>query len=110
MGSDSKQSIPVAVMARNINGVSKEVKILAGVAEILMTPISAAGMKIQMILNGQQEIVQVNLVWLRSSGMSMVWKFCTSRGTRMMFTQSMLFNNISWFFLMENTPKSLDHL
>jgi len=57
--SDSKQSIPVAVMARNINGVSKEVKILAGVAEILMTPISAAGMKIQMVLNGQQEIVQV---------------------------------------------------
>merc|ERR1712142_1102317 len=44
--SDSKQSIPVAVMARNINGVSKEVKILAGVAEILMTPISASGMKI----------------------------------------------------------------
>merc|ERR1712142_615998 len=57
--SDSKQSITVAVMARNINGVSKEVKILAGVAEILMTPISASGMKIQMILNGQQEIVQV---------------------------------------------------
>merc|ERR1712168_1037074 len=57
--SDSKQSIPVAVMARNINGVSKEVKILAGVAEILMTPISASGMKIQMVLNGKQEIVQV---------------------------------------------------
>merc|ERR1719234_2224881 len=39
--SDSTQTIPIAVMARNLQGVSKEVKILAGVAEVLMTPISA---------------------------------------------------------------------
>jgi len=57
--SDSTQTIPIAVMARNLQGVSKEVKILAGVAEVLMTPISATNMKIQMNLNGQQQIVQV---------------------------------------------------
>merc|ERR1711874_599794 len=39
--------------------VSKEVKILAGVAEVLMTPISAANMKIKIGLNGRQEIVEV---------------------------------------------------
>merc|ERR1712168_1767181 len=57
--SDSTQTLPIAVMARNLQGVAKEVKILAGVAEVLMTPISATNMKIQMNLNGQQQIVQV---------------------------------------------------
>jgi len=57
--SDSTQTIPIAVMARNLQGVSKEVKILAGVAEVLMTPISTTKMKIQMNLNGEQQIVQV---------------------------------------------------
>merc|ERR1711926_50715 len=33
--------------------------VLAGVAEILMTPISATNMKIQMNLNGQQQTIQV---------------------------------------------------
>jgi len=56
---DITQKIPVAVMARNLQGGSKEVKILAGVAEVLMTPISATNMKIQLNLNGQQQIVEV---------------------------------------------------
>jgi len=56
---DITQKIPVAVMARNLQRVSKEVKILAGVAEVLMTPISATNMKIQLNLNGQQQIVEV---------------------------------------------------
>merc|ERR1719219_3304164 len=56
---DITQKIPVAVMARNLQGLSKEVKILAGVAEVLMTPISATNMKIQLNLNGQQQIVEV---------------------------------------------------
>jgi len=46
-------------MARNLQTVSKEVKILAGVAEVLMTPISTNNMKIQLNLNGQQQIVEV---------------------------------------------------
>merc|ERR1712212_898944 len=57
--SDSTQTLPIAVMARNLQGVAKEVKILAGVAEVLMTPISATNMKIQLNLNGQQQIVEV---------------------------------------------------
>jgi len=56
---DITQKIPVAVMARNLQGDSKEVKILAGVAEVLMTRISAANMKIQLNLNGEQQIVEV---------------------------------------------------
>merc|ERR1719219_2739725 len=56
---DITQKLPVAVMARNLQRVSKEVKILAGVAEVLMTPISATNMKIQLNLNGQQQIVEV---------------------------------------------------
>jgi len=56
---DSTEILPIAVMARNLQGVSKEVKVLAGVAEVLMTPISATNMKIQMNLNGQQQIIQV---------------------------------------------------
>jgi len=55
---DITQKIPVAVMARNPQRVSKEVKILAGVAEVLMTPISATNMKIVIGLNGRQEIVE----------------------------------------------------
>merc|ERR1711973_955725 len=39
--------------------MGKEVKILAGVSEVLMTPTSATNMKIQMNLNGQQQIVEV---------------------------------------------------
>merc|ERR1719219_1104429 len=56
---DITEKIPVAVMARNLQGVSKEVKILAGAAEVLMTPISATNMKIQLNLNGQEQIVEV---------------------------------------------------
>jgi hypothetical protein len=56
---DTTETLPIAVMARNLQGVSKEVKILAGVAEVLMTPISATNMKIQMNLNGQHQIVTV---------------------------------------------------
>merc|ERR1719219_2192866 len=56
---DCTEKIPVAVMARNLQRVSKEVKILAGVSEVLMTPISATNMKIQLNLNGQQQIVEV---------------------------------------------------
>merc|ERR1719175_242965 len=56
---DSTETLPIAVMARNLQGVSKEVKVLAGVAEVLMTPVSATNMKIQMNLNGQQQIIQV---------------------------------------------------
>merc|ERR1712212_991699 len=56
---DSTEILPIAVMARNLQGVSKEVKILAGVAEVLMTPISATNMKIQVNLNGQEQIVEV---------------------------------------------------
>merc|ERR1719315_185988 len=56
---DITEKIPVAVMARNLQRVSKEVKILAGVAEVLMTPISATNMKIQLNLNGQQQIIEV---------------------------------------------------
>merc|ERR1712080_132860 len=56
---DITEKIPVAVMDRNLQTVSKEVKILAGVAEVLMTPISATNMKIQLNLNGQQQIVEV---------------------------------------------------
>merc|ERR1719357_2195274 len=56
---DSTETLPIAVMARNLQGVSKEVKVLAGVAEVLMTPVSATNMKIQMNLNGQQQIIEV---------------------------------------------------
>merc|ERR1712025_308284 len=56
---DCTEKIPVAVMARNLQRVSKEVKILAGIAEVLMTPISATNMQIQLNLNGQQQIVEV---------------------------------------------------
>jgi len=56
---DCTEKIPVAVMARNLQRVSKEVKILAGVSEVLMTPTSATNMKIQLNLNGQQQIVEV---------------------------------------------------
>ena len=44
---DCTEQIPVAVMARNLQGELKEAKILAGVAEVLMTPISATDMKVQ---------------------------------------------------------------
>ena len=43
---DCSEKIPVAVMARNLHGASKEVKILAGISEVLMTPISANNMKV----------------------------------------------------------------
>merc|ERR1719427_1008615 len=56
---DCTEKIPVAVMARNLQGVQKEVKILAGVAEVLMTPTSATDMRVQLTLNGQQQIVQI---------------------------------------------------
>merc|ERR1712039_1101163 len=56
---DSTETLPIAVMARNLQGVSKEVKVLAGVAEVLMTPVSATNMKIQMNLNGQQQTIEV---------------------------------------------------
>merc|ERR1712243_321585 len=56
---DCTEQIPIAVMARKIQGELKEAKILAGVAEILMTPVSATDMKIQLNLNGQQQIVTV---------------------------------------------------
>merc|ERR1712002_1406200 len=56
---DCTEKIPVAVMARNLQRVSKEVKVLAGVSEVLMTPTSATNMKIQLNLNGQQQIVEV---------------------------------------------------
>merc|ERR1719219_1002127 len=56
---DITEKIPVAVMARNLQKVSKEVKILAGVAEVLMTPISATNLKIQLNLNGHPQIVEV---------------------------------------------------
>merc|ERR1712200_353738 len=44
---DCSGKIPVAVMARNLHGASKEVKVLAGITEVLMTPMSANNMKIQ---------------------------------------------------------------
>merc|ERR1711936_84642 len=44
---DSTETLPIAVMARNLQGVSKEVKVLAGVAEVLMTPVSATNKKIE---------------------------------------------------------------
>ena len=44
---DCTEQIPVAVMARNLQGELKEAKILAGVAEVLMTPVSATDMKVQ---------------------------------------------------------------
>merc|ERR550519_488702 len=56
---DCSGKIPVAVMARNHHGASKEVKILAGIAEVLMTPISVNNMKIQLNMNGQQQIIRV---------------------------------------------------
>merc|ERR1712180_186643 len=56
---DCTEQIPVAVMARKIQGELKEAKILAGVAEILMTPTSATEMKIQLSLNGHQQTVTV---------------------------------------------------
>jgi len=56
---DITQKLPVAVMARNLQRVSKEVKILAGVAEVLMTPISATNLKIQLNLNGHPQVVEV---------------------------------------------------
>jgi len=56
---DCTGKIPVAVMARNLHGASKEVKVLAGIAEVLMTPISANNMKIHLNMNGQQQIVKV---------------------------------------------------
>jgi len=56
---DCSGKIPVAVMARNLHGASKEVEILAGISEVLMTPISANNMKIQLNMNGQQQIIKV---------------------------------------------------
>jgi len=55
---DCTEKIPVAVMARNLEGVKKEVKILAGIAEVLLTP-TATDMRINLNLNGQAQIVQV---------------------------------------------------
>ena len=46
---DCTEQIPVAVMARNLQGELKEAKILAGVAEVLMTPISATDMKVSIL-------------------------------------------------------------
>merc|ERR1711936_821915 len=56
---DCTEQIPVAVMARKLQGELKEAKILAGVAEVLMTPVSATDMKILLNLNGQQQIITV---------------------------------------------------
>merc|ERR1711931_265020 len=55
---DCTEQIPVSVMARNLEGVKKEVKILAGIAEVLLTP-TATDMRIHLNLNGQAQIVQV---------------------------------------------------
>jgi hypothetical protein len=57
--SDRSGKIPVAVMAKSLSPISKEVKILAGVAEAIMTPVSTYNMKIQVNLNGQQQTVEV---------------------------------------------------
>lgn len=40
-------------MAKTLTGLNKEVKILAGIAEIVMTPVSATNMKIQLIVKGK---------------------------------------------------------
>jgi len=56
---DRSGKIPVAVLAKSLSPVSKEVKILAGSAEVIMTPVSTYNMKIQVILNGQQQIVDI---------------------------------------------------
>merc|ERR1711931_317200 len=67
---DSTETLPIAFMARNLQGVSKEVKILAGIAEVLMTPISATNMKIQMNLNGKHaQIFGSPLLRARSVGL-----------------------------------------
>lgn len=50
---DCSEKIPVAVMAKTLTGLNKEVKILAGIAEIVMTPVSATNMKIQLIVKGK---------------------------------------------------------
>merc|ERR1711874_550831 len=57
---DITQKLPVAVMARNLQRVSKEVKMLAGVAEVLMTPISATNMKIKIGLPGEVKVIRHN--------------------------------------------------
>ena len=50
---DCSEKIPVAVMAKTLTGLNKEVKILAGIAEMIMTPVSATNMKIQLIVKGK---------------------------------------------------------
>jgi hypothetical protein len=50
---DCTEKIPVAVMAKTLTGLNKEVKILAGIAEMIMTPVSATNMKIQLIVKGK---------------------------------------------------------
>merc|ERR1711910_186295 len=59
MGTFSSEIVLNKSLLLSWQGKLKEAKILAGVAEILMTPISTTEMKIQLNLNGHQQTVTV---------------------------------------------------
>jgi len=61
---DCSKQIPVAVLAKNTQGQQKQVKILAGPSDIIITP----ELKIQLIFNGQKEQVEIQ------AGQTKTWK------------------------------------
>merc|ERR1712142_1218030 len=56
---DCTEKIPVLLWLEILKVSKRKSRILAGVAEVLMTPVSATDMKVQLNLNGQQQIVTV---------------------------------------------------
>nr|ADD73551.1 vitellogenin 1 [Paracyclopina nana] len=56
---DCAQKVPVAVLAKNLNNEKKEVKILSGITEIIMTPESNSDLKLNLNINGRQEEIRL---------------------------------------------------
>jgi len=56
---DCSQQIPVAVLARNINSELKEVKVLSGPVETLLTPQSKTDMKLRLNIEGRVEELSI---------------------------------------------------
>merc|ERR1711862_786509 len=110
---DCTQQIPVAVLAKNVlNSEKKEVKILSGVTELLMTPDIAARQNLKLKLNveGQERELlaqpgQVEQVIARSEGTEEV--IMRLRGTRTTSTLSSSLKNPSGSFSMERGSRSL---
>lgn len=56
---DCAQKVPVAVLAKTLSGERKEVKILSGITEVIMTPESSRDMKLKLNINGREEEVRL---------------------------------------------------